>query len=478
MNPVLFIAIPLLAAFISVMFKRAAKIIMSVALLFNVVYSIVTAFLLNDPIFYEIGGFRPPFGINLLLDNYALIGLVLLNVVLGLIILLNFEKIEKYAVVVCVSIAALNGMILTSDLFNLFVFMEIAAITAYIFTTINKGFKHTFNYLILGTLASGLFLFGVIIIYNILGTLNILHVKSIIGASPYYYKNALVLPLILIFVGLSVEAKLLPFSGWVKGVLKNANGLVGSLIAAAYSTAILIVFGRLIASIFVFSDALMITVTVIAVATLVLAEFSAFSKRNIREILLFSSIAQSGLVVVLFLMGLYLPALLVLVNNVVSKLIMFSLAGKIAEKTGTDNIYELKGIFAKYKAVGVGFSIAAMSLIGLPMFFGFVAKANTLISLFQSDNIWLSILILLVGVVEGVYIMRILTNLWNTGEEGQLAKMSDVKEYDLGKIKMVGFIVVLLGIIILIIGILPLADIRGFLDNGIIKYLTNGLGGA
>ena len=90
---------------------------------------------------------------------------------------------------------------------------------------------------------------------------------------------------------------------------------------------------------------MLIAFTAVAVGTLIFAEASAFSKKNLREILLFSSVAQSGLVVLLFLYGLTVPAVLVLLNNVVSKLVLFTVAGKMARDLGTDDVGELKGVF-------------------------------------------------------------------------------------------------------------------------------------
>jgi len=425
-NPALLIAVPLLLSFIAAMFKKIDKDLLSIAVVLNLGYSVYSAIIYSGKLVYEIGGFKPPFGISLVVDGYALVGMVLLNAVFALMVLMNANKIGKYAIVLLVSLASLNGIVLTGDLFNLFVFMEIAAIAAYIMTAMNKGFKHTFNYLVLGTLASGLYLFGIIVVYNLFGTLNIMDLSAKIGGVAY---AAMALPMVFIFVGLSVEAKLLPFSGWVKGVLKSANGLVGSLILSAYATAVLLMFGRLLNSVFVFDGGLLVAFSAIAVLTLVLAEASAFSSKNIREILLFSSIAQSGLVVVLFVYGLILPAVLVLANNVISKLVLFTISAKMAEDTGSDKISDLKGIFSQYKCLGIGFTIPAMSMVGLPLFFGFIAKANVLIALMQGGNIWLPIVLLLVAVVEGAYFIRILTSLWNAGEEGKLTKSEDVKDY-------------------------------------------------
>jgi NADH:ubiquinone oxidoreductase subunit 2 (subunit N) len=255
-------------------------------------------------------------------------------------------------------------------------------------------------------------------------------------------------------------------------------GLVGPLLVTGYAAAILLVFGRLTGTIFVMSDGLKIALTVVAVATLVLAEFSAYAKKNLREVLLFSSIAQSGLVVALFLNGLTVAAILVLINNVVSKLVLFALSAKIADETGTDKISELKGVFSKYRLLGVGFTIAAMSLIGLPMFFGFVAKAKALMSLFESGNLWLPAVILLVSVIEGIYIIKILTTLWNSGKEGETPSKESQKQYKLNGFVKVSIVALIIGVLIIAAGILPMVGIKEFLSSDFLSFITRSMGGA
>ena len=476
MNPALLIAAPLLAAFIAVIFKKIDKVVLGVVAVGNIAYSIVMAVLFTGATQIAIGGFAPPFGISLVLDSYSLIGILLVNVAFGLILLMGTKLVGRYGIVLAVSLAALNGIVLTGDLFNLFVFIEVAAISAYIMTTMNKQLKHTFNYLILGTLASGLLLFGIAVRYNMFGSLNIIDIASKLAISGVS-AGAMVLPIVFIFAGLSVEAKLIPFGGWVRGVLKKSNSLVGPLLVTGYAAAILLVFGRLTSTIFIMSDGLKIALTVVAVATLVLAEFTAFSKKNLREVLLFSSIAQSGLVVALFLNGLTVAAILVLVNNVVSKLVLFALSAKIADDTGTDKISELKGVFTKYRVLGVGFTIAAMSLIGLPMFFGFVAKAQAVMSLFESGNLWLPAVILLVSVIEGIYIIRILTTLWNSGKEGQVPSKDAQKEYKLNGFVKVSIVALVIGVLIVAAGILPITNIKEFLSSDFLSFITRSMGG-
>ena len=446
-NPALLIALPLILSFIAAISKKLGKAMLILASAGTAALAVVIAFFADMPAVYELGGFSPPFGISLVLDEYSALAMVLLNVVFVLIVLMSFKHVGKYAPVISVSLAALNGMILTGDLFNLFVFMEVAAIAAYIITAMDKGYKHSFNYLVIGSLGSVLYLLGIILLYNMFGSLNINDIAMKLSAADSPAK-AMALPLILMFAGISVEAKLLPFGGWVRGVLKDSNPLVGALIASAYAFAVLTAFGRVIGSLFVMSGAVLIAFSVIGVATLVFAEASAFSKKNMREILLFSSIAQSGLAVLLFLNNLAAAAVLVLINNVVSKLVMFTIAGKMAKELGSDDIYELKGVFSKYILLGIGFTVAAMSLIGLPLFFGFIAKINALVALFDAGNVWLPAIILVMAVVEGVYYVRMLTTLWNAGEEGHAPDKENIKAFKLDGCAKVGITTAIIAVII------------------------------
>ena len=168
---------------------------------------------------------------------------------------------------------------------------------------------------------------------------------------------------------------------------------------------------------------------VIGIITFIFGEFAAYKQVKIRKILLFSSIGQAGLIVTLFLSGLVFPAVLQIANNIISKLIMFSTAGAMQEAHATDDYTALKGAFYKNKLLGLSFTFAALSLMGLPLFFGFYAKLNVLYSVFASGNYYLPALILLLTIIEGAYFIRMLVTLWAPGKEGYESKAEDaVKE--------------------------------------------------
>ncbi|MBM7558436.1 complex I subunit 5 family protein [Marinitoga litoralis] len=458
-NPVLMIAIPLLFAFLSVMFKKLDKTFLIVAVLFNV----LGAFLLKETEVI-IGGWKPPFGINLVADQYSIFGLIILNVVFAASVVFSFGSIKKYATVLLVSLASLNGMLLTGDLFNLFVFLEIASISAYIISTFTKEYRGTFNYIILGALGSNLYLLGIIILYSTVGTLNMADMALKVGL---VNNNVLLLALTFIFAGFAVEAKILPFNGWVKNVYGNANELSGPIFASAYATAVIMVFGRLFTSIFNLEGTLNVVFLSVAILTFILGEAAAFAQKNMRKVLAFSSVAQAGLTATMFLIGATGGALMLVANNALAKLVMFTIAGAIFSQAGTDNIDKLKGIFSKHKLIGFGFTVAAMSLIGLPIFYGFYVKVFILTDLFKSNNLLLPALLLFSSLIEGVYFIRMLAKLWNfEGKEEIKTKLSLENTF------AYAVLAVLVGLFIIYISYNP-----EFITQGISNYLSNVAGG-
>ena len=140
MNAILLVAIPLLAAFLSIIVKKYAPYILLVVGLFNV----IILFFIPEG-FVILGGFNQPLGINLLFDTYSKIALILINVLVVVISFLNIKDYSKFSSILLVALAGLNGLILTNDLFNLFVFLEISGIAAYLISTSNKKPVKTFH---------------------------------------------------------------------------------------------------------------------------------------------------------------------------------------------------------------------------------------------------------------------------------------------------------------------------------------------
>jgi len=99
-------------------------------------------------------------------------------------------------------------------------------------------------------------------------------------------------------------------------------------------------------------------------------------------------------------------------------------------------------------------------------------------ALFESGNLWLPALVLLVSVVEGAYIIRILANLWNGGEENEIASVVKVHNFKLMGYKRTAVIVHVIGVVLILAGILPNIHLEEFFSSDILSFLSNSIGGA
>ena len=444
MSAILLIAVPLLTAFVSILFKKQAHYML-------IAVSFLSVFVLGymDLETITIGGFDAPFGIVLILDSYSLIGLYVVNTLFFIVAVLNFKEFHKLSSILLVSLAGLNGLLLTGDLFNLFVFLEVAGISAYLITTTNKKPLATFNYLVQGTIGSSLYLLGLILLYAMFGTLNMSDMAREIGTSGYG-ATVTAFPFLLMFIGFGVEAKLLPFNSWAKGILASSNSLSGPMIASVYAAAIAFVFGRLLTNVFVIEGTLLTIVMGILVFSLVAGEAMAFSSNKVKEILLFSSVAQAALVIVVFGAGFGGWAVYLIIGNATAKLVLFLITNIAAKQLGDDSVDTFKGLFTKNIVVGLAFTVVTLSVIGLPLFFGFIVKMNILENMFLSGVYVWPALILVTSLVEGIYFIRLLLNLWHTDGESPEVKFDFVLKY----------VVVVIAVLIMIFGVYtkPLQD--------------------
>lgn len=400
---VLLVVLPLLLAFVGLLMKRINGLFVLGAALVNIVLV-----LLIDNGAYVIGDYSSVIGIRLLINDTMRIGLLLSNGLIFVIALINIKHHQKIFSVLLLSMAALNGMLLTDDLFNLFVFLEIASIAAYLISSLNQKPFSSFQYLVLGTVGGAFFLLGTILLYAMFGTLNITELGRLIGAET---PSNLILPMMFIFVGIGVEAKLLPFNTWVKGVLGHSNTLTGPMIAGVYAAVLGFVIGKL-TGLFIFEDAILTVLTIWLVAGILLGDVMAFASTRAKEVLLYSSVASASLAVLLFAYQLDTWAINLLIVNALGKTALFLIINTLSAQTSSDKLVDLEGVFKNQIVLGVAFSIITLSIMGMPLFVGFVIKMNYL-TLLAGESMFVLIVLLTAALIEGIYFAKLLIKLWD-----------------------------------------------------------------
>jgi len=456
MSAVFLIVVPILVAFISILFKKAAPYLLLIASFANV---IMLYFLSPETIL--IGGYGAPYGISLIVSNFSIASLYIVNILFFLVVALTIKDFKKLSSILLVALAGLNGLLLTGDLFNLFVFIEISGIAAYLITTTNNKPLATFNYLVLGTVGSSFYLLGLIILYNMFGTLNMADLVSEItssGINPL----AVSLPFLFMFIGLGVEAKLLPFNGWVKGILGSSNKLSGPMIASVYAAAIGLLFGNLLNTyMFTFDSKIQLIIIVVLLGSITAGEAMAYASTKVKEILLFSSIAQAGIVILVFINGLVGLGLVLVMANAFAKFVLFMVITQAESEIGNDDVDALQGLFVENKIVGAAFTVSTLSILGLPLFLGFVVKLNVLISFISLDKFLFPVVILITSIVEGVYFIKLLIKLWHKEDNAPIIRFDFILKY----------VVVIIALLLVAYGLL-FSEV-----SDLVNYVATSIGG-
>jgi len=431
-NPVLLIAVPLGMTFAIPLFalfwKAAIKYIPTVALVFNLVVSLLLLpKVLENPVIVSIGGWRPPFCINLVAGPVGILFSAIIALVGLLVSIYALDDIkegaaEKYHMLYLLLLTGATGVVLTGDIFNLFVFFEILCISSYALVAYlreRSGIESAVKYLIQGAVGSSLLLIGIGLLYGQFGTLNMADIaEKIDSASPIY----LFVPMVLLITGLGVEAAVFPLNAWLPDAHSSAPSSISAILSGIAIEVGLYAVVRVIFTIFGASSILLF-LALLAILTLLVGEMCAFSQNNIKRMLAYSSIGQIGLILFALAIGTsygVTGGLFQLLSHTLAKVLLFLAAGYMIHRAGSMDISALEGIGAKMPFTSLAFAVGAFSLVGLPPFIGFPSKFLIVRAALATKETVLIVLIglALVGtVIEGAYFFRVVQALYFKGEK-------------------------------------------------------------
>ncbi|NWG22874.1 MAG: proton-conducting membrane transporter [Pseudorhodoplanes sp.] len=357
------------------------------------------------PIEILTGGARPPLAINLRLGLPEAIFAFGVNLfaLLGVPYILR----EKYGTILLylLIVMGIQGMVMTRDLFNLFVFLEIVSIATYGLLSLRDtpaALSATFKYLTATVLASSFFLLGTMLIYAVTGLLNIddLIASRASIAGPIGFAG-----LIFVLACLLLELKPFPANGWGLDVYETARSDVAAMISGGVSAG---VFFALLKLLPLFESQLTLIATLGAI-TFVCSNLIGLRQTRTQRLLGYSSIGQMALLTLAASLlhgpGAERMTLLVIgglfVNHLFAKVGLFWLAGHVGEA----RLRDWPALAGRPGAIAVfGILIAAIS--GLPPFPGFFAKWQLVMTL-ASDGRLAWIAVILVGsLLEAAYMFR------------------------------------------------------------------------
>ncbi|MBU6998706.1 MAG: hypothetical protein HXS41_13540 [Theionarchaea archaeon] len=410
---------------------------------------------------YTMGGWTPFMGIALRLDALSFMVAAVSVTVSFLGMIYSFSYMEhirglgKYDAFYFLMVAGIMGVLLTRDIFNMYVFFEILSISVYILITTGEkkeNYRASLKYLVLGSVSSGFFLFAVGITYAITGSLNMDHIAAAVPGImeedpvPVYMISSLIL------ASLGLKSGLVPLHFW----LPDAHSMAPSPVSALLSGIVLkiSIYGLFrLSSLFggsiLGSDGVVI---VLGVVTLVVGSVLALVQKDLKRMLAYSSISQIGLIITGLGIGTDVAvrgALFHLINHALMKSGLFLCAGVIIHQSRSREISRLRGVSP---GMALCFVILSLGIIGVPPLNGFSSKLVILYGAVGAHYTSIAAIIVMASVLSCGYYFRVIQSVL-TPEKWK-------RTYNPPVPRTMSFPVYILTALCLILGVVPLIGLR------------------
>jgi multicomponent Na+:H+ antiporter subunit D len=418
----------------------------------------------NGALHYELGGWPPPIGIEYVLDPLsafmacivALIGLLVVVYPVDAAFDLRPPRGAPLYPLALLLLTGLMGVMLSGDLFHLFVFLEIYAIATYGLVSLG-GDRATFaslRYLLLGTVGSGLYLLGVGFLYFTTGTLNMADMAATL---PAIADSPTVLGAMgLIVIGMALKMALFPLHVWLPDAHSYSPPGVAALLAAVQVKAGAYALIRILFDVFgpAYTGTSGVPVSQALVwfglAGIVVGSVMAIRQTDIKRLLAYSTVAQLGYIGLGI--GLASPialigALLHVLNHAVMKSGLFLVAGGIIQRTGLKSIPRFAGLGKRMPWTMGGFAIAALSMVGIPPLAGFWSKFYLVWASIDLGNWVAAIVVVTSSLFTMVYFLKLFEQIFvKEPTEDLVATASEPSGRVVGTVSVLAAAIVLIGV--------------------------------
>ncbi len=352
-------------------------------------------------------GFKPPYSISLFVGMHEAILSLMVNVLgfFSVIYLrpLLLREARPLGAVLIVLIMGLNMIIFTRDLFNIFVFLEITAISVsglILLDDNQRAYSAGFKYLLASSLISAFYLMGAVFAYYGTGSLFL---DDLLGMKPDLSPMA-VISVFLMVIAVIIELKPFPANGWALDVYQAAHPGIGAIVSGAVATAMLFLLSKLLG---MGSDKLYMLTAMVGAFTFLFSNWMGLQQKEPNRLLGYSSIGQVGLVITIIGLRPLLgdQALIlgfgVLLTHFLAKAGLFWLSGMIHGKT-----LESWTVIRNKPILLALFGTFIFALSAFPPFPSFFAKWELITGLADNGSYFLMGMILFGSLFEVIYLFR------------------------------------------------------------------------
>ncbi|MBE0524408.1 MAG: monovalent cation/H+ antiporter subunit D family protein [Methanosarcinales archaeon] len=470
--PALIVILPLFAAFtvpiIGYFSKKTVPYFVSLATFIAFIISIfnLQTVMSSGTISYTMGGWEPPWGIEYRIDYLNAFVSIVVIFIIFIVSIYSRKSIENelpgktvpFFIIFLLLTAGLEGLIVTGDIFNVYVFLEISSLAAYALIAVGSNrnaLMASLNYLIIGTVSASFILLGIGYLYMVTGTLNMADMANILPAAFDERPKVVLAAFAFFLVGFSIKVGLFPLHTWMPDAYSQAPSAVSALLASTFTKVAAYVMIRFMITIFK-PDFIISTVNAniilawLAAIAIIAGSVLAIAQTDFKRMLAYSSVSQIGYII----LGIALVnqvamtgGIIHIMNHGIMKAALFMVAGAIIYKTGIRNINDFKGLGKTMPYTSAAFTLVALSMIGVPPTVGFVSKWYLAWGAMIADQ-WIFVgVIMLSSLLNIVYFWRVFENMYFYRAEG--GKVDEVPLSMLLPILILAALTFLLGLLAL-----------------------------
>ena len=343
------------------------------------------------------------------------------------------SKLNLFYLLVDLLLSSLLAIIYTNDLFTAYVFVEINTIAAcglIMIRQIGRTFGAAIKYMVMSLVGSGLFLIGLSLLYTLTGHLLMSPAKEALGAiiaTDSYHLPVLVV-LVLMSIGLAIKSGLYPFHSWMPDAYgystASASAILSGLVSKAYIILLIKIFYRVVGIDFIVISEMMNVLFVFGLVGMIMGSVSAILEKDIRRMIAFSSVAQIGYIYMGIGLGIeqgYVAAVYHILHHAATKALLFiSVVGLSNVSGGSKQFPDLRGAGYRHRSAGVAFTVGSFSMVGLPMFSGFISKYlfATAAMAASPKKVFLTLVVLAIStILNAIYFIHTVVTIYTPVEE-------------------------------------------------------------
>ena len=392
--PILFIGIPLLAVGILNLYTWSdRKVSLWAAMAASLVQLVLAAADIVRCLFQG-GAITSTFFGTFTVDLFSAVILFIIGLIAFVTVLVARDTVKAsrfgFGGALLLLMMGMNGVVMVSDVFSLYVFIEVTSTASFLLIAINKKrdeLEGAFKYYLMSAVATTMMLISIALLFAMVGNTSFASIAAYVSACGGEYPVALIVSFLLFIMALAVKSGVVPFHTWVPDAHSSAPAPVSVVLAGVViKVSGVYALMRVYRDVFLSDPALGKALSIFALLSIVVGALAAMGQKDIKRMLAFSSVSQIGYIVLGVASGSALGfagAILHFFNHATFKSLLFVSSTSLVMQTGTRDMDQMGGLGKKMPITSVSSILGLLSMSGIPPLSGFWSKLFIVMAVWQ-----------------------------------------------------------------------------------------------